>query len=143
MSATLKGRAVIFSVGAIGLTVASVLRINFTQSVAFQRSSEKADVKDNGGAFVSQIFHGFKKTLSLTVIPADAAASQAGAYTSGDNHCIAPGATAVITDDKGTVIDGNYNVISSRQNRTVDGVATFDVELEQGDEGNDLTVAVA
>lgn len=145
MSATIKGRPVVFSTGAIVLTVGTALT-NLTQSLTFNRQSDKAEVKDGtkGGAIVTQIFHAFKKTLSLTVIPASADTTLAGAVTASDAHLIRPGVTATITDDKSTQTDASYNVISSRMSRTVDGVETVDLELEQSDDpvdAIDLTVA--
>lgn len=115
----------------------------FVQSARFARTSEKTEVKDDGGTIRAQIFHGFKKTLSLTVIPADAAAAISGARTSMDAHMPAIGTTITVVDAAGTLIDASYNLVSATQNRSVDGVATVDLELEQGDESVDLTTAVA
>lgn len=146
MAAVIKGRAVIWSVGAIVFS-AGVTMTNgesFTQSVNVTRTSDKAEVKDNGGTIRSQIFSGFKKTLSLTAIPASTAGGTiANARTLGDNMMPAPGTLVTLTDDSGTIIDASYNVISARQSRTVDGVATIEMELETGDEGVDITVLVS
>lgn len=145
MSATLKGRAVVWSISGITMTAGIVTATNpdFPQSARFQRGSEKTEIKDDGGVIRTQVFHGFKKTLSLSVIPCDAAVSIAGARSSMDAHMPAPGTTITIVDAGGTLIDSSYNLISATQNRSVDGVATLDLEMEQGDESNDLTTAVA
>lgn len=135
MAEVIKGTAVCWSVGAI-VCSAGISGSHFTQSTRVQRTSEKANVKDNGGTIKSQIFHGFMKTLSLTVIPS-------GDKTGGsaDTHMPQAGTLVTITDDTGTIIDDNYNLISATENRTVDGVRTIDLELEAGDEGVELATA--
>lgn len=145
MAATIKGRAVVWSIGGITMTAGIVSASNpqFVQSARVQRGSEKAEIKDDGGIIRTQVFHGFKKTLSLSVIPCDAAASLAGAKTSADAHLPAPGTTMTVVDAAGTIIDSSYNLISANQNRSVDGVASVDLEMEQGDEGVDLTTATS
>lgn len=152
--ATLKGRGVIWSVGAItyagGITVAAG-EDPMTQSIEVSRNSDKHEVRDNQGAIRAQIFHGFKKVVRVSVIPASTAATPTigEAQALGDRFTMPPGTTLTLTDDSGTIIDavspGNsYNVISAVQRRTVDGVAVIDVEMEQSDEGGiDLTAAVA
>lgn len=144
--AAIKGRAVIWSVGAItfsaGITFSS--GESLTQNVGVTRTSEKAEVKDNGGTLRSQIFSGFKKTLSLSVIPASTAAGTiAQARAAGDVLMPQAGTLVTVVDDSGTIVDASYNVISAKQNRTVDGVATVDLELETGDESNDITTLVS
>lgn len=145
MSAVLKGRAVVWSMSGITMTAGIVTGTtpDFPQSLRIQRGSEKTEIKDDGGIIRTQVFHGFKKTLSLSVIPCDAAAAISGARTSADAHTLTPGTTITVVDAGGTIIDASYNLISATQNRSVDGVATVDLELEQGDESNDLTTAVA
>ena len=143
MSAVIKGVGVVWSVGAITFTagIVSVSNAGYTQSARFSRTSEKTEIKDNGGIIKAQVFHGFKKTLSMTIVPQGS--SVANARSSMDAHCLTPGTTITVVDDSGTLIDASYNLISATQNRTVDGVATIDLELEQGDESNDLTTAVS
>ena len=143
MSAVIKGVGVVWSVGAITFTagIVSASNAGYTQSARFSRTSEKTEIKDNGGIIKAQVFHGFKKTLSMTIVPQGS--SVANARSSMDAHCLTPGTTITVVDDSGTLIDASYNLISATQNRTVDGVATIDLELEQGDESNDLTTAVS
>jgi len=143
MSAVIKGVGVVWSVGAITFTagIVSATNAGYTQSARFSRNSEKTEIKDNGGVIRAQVFHGFKKTLSMTIVPQGT--SIANARSSMDAHCLAPGTTITVVDDSGTLIDASYNLISATQNRTVDGVATIDLELEQGDESNDLTTAIS
>lgn len=142
MSATLKGAGVVWSIGGVTFTAGIVSATNpaYPQSAQFNRNSEKAEVKDDGGTFRAQIFHGFKKMLSMTVIPNGT--SIANARSSMDAYNLPPGTTITVADAAGTLIDGNYNLISSRQGRTVDGPATLDLELENGDEGVDLTTTI-
>lgn len=146
MAATLKGRGVVWSVGSITMTagIVSASNADFVQSARSSRTSEKAEIKDDAGTIRAQVFHGFKKTLSLTVIPCSLSGTNtvANAQSSMDAHMPAVGTTITVVDGAGTIIDGNYNLISSTQNRSVDGPATLDLELENGDEGVDLTAAV-
>lgn len=152
MAATIKGRAVVWSIGGITMTagIVSGTTPEFIQSARVQRGSDKTEIKDDGGVIRTQVFHGFKKSLSLSVIPCDAGASIAGARTSADGHLPAPGTTITVVDASGTIIDASYNLISATQNRSVDGVASVDLEMEQGDDRtaaaptvveNDLTTA--
>lgn len=147
MAETQRGRAVVWSIGGITYTggIVSSTADRFIQSVRVSRQSEKANIKDDGGTIRTQIFHGFTKTLSLTVVPAatSGANTEANAQASADSHCPAPGTVVAIADDSGTIIDDNYNVISATQNRTVDGVATIDLELEAGDEGVEIATAIS
>jgi hypothetical protein len=138
MAAVIKGTGVCWSVGAIAFTagIVSGTNGNFTQSTSLQRTSEKNNVKDNGGTVKTQVFHGFMKSLSITVVPNGS--SIANANTSADAYLPAPGTKISITDDSGTIMDDNYNLLSSKENRTVDGVRTIDLELEAGDEGVEL-----
>jgi hypothetical protein len=144
MSAVIKGSGVVWSTGGITFTAGIVSSTNASlpQSASFQRTSEKTEIKDNGGIIRTQVFHGFKKSISITVVPSHAS-TVSGARSSMDAHCLTPGTTITVVDDSGTLLDASYNLISSRQNRSVDGVATVDLELEQGDESNDLTTAVS
>jgi hypothetical protein len=145
MSATLKGRAVVWSISGITMTagIVTASNPNFPQSARVQRGSEKTEIKDDGGTIRTQVFHGFKKTLSMSVIPCDSALSLSGARASMDAHMPQPGTTITVVDAGGTIIDGNYNLVSATQNRSIDGVSTLDLEMEQGDEGFDLTGVVA
>lgn len=144
--AAIKGRAVIWSVGAITYSAGIVAGAGdfLTQTVAVTRTSEKAEVKDNQGVIRSQIFSGFKKTLSITVVPAGGGTNTiAQARSSGDVAMLQAGTLITVADDSGTIIDASYNLISARQNRTVDGAATIDLELEAGDESVDITNLVS
>lgn len=139
--ATIKGRAVVWSTGGITMTagIVNASNPNFPQSARFQRGSEKSEIKDDGGVIRTQVFHGFKKSLSLSVVPSAPSTSISAANVSADAHMPSPGTTINVTDEEGTIVGGNYNLISATQNRSVDGVATIDLEMEQGDESNDLT----
>lgn len=141
MSATINGRAVLWSTGGITFTAGIVSASNpgMAQSSTFQRTSEKTEIKDDGGTIRTQVFHGFRKTLSITVIPYHAS-DLSNAADAHDAYLLAPGTKITVVDGAGNIA-GDYNLLSSRQGRSVDGVATIDLELEQGDEGQDLTTA--
>jgi hypothetical protein len=146
--AAIKGRAVVWSVGAITYTAGIVIGTGdaFTQSLAVTRTSEKAEVKDNQGVIRAQIFSAFKKMLTITVVPAGGtggANTIAIARASADLCLLQAGTLIEVADDSGTTIDAKYNLISARENRTIDGAATIDLELEAGDEGVDITNLVA
>lgn len=142
---TIKGRAVVWSVGSLVFTagIDSSTAAGFFQSARVSRQSEKTSIKDAGGVIRAQVFHGFTKTLSLTVIPASLSGTNtvANARASMDSHMPAPGTLVSITDDSGTIIDDNYNVVSAVQSRTVAGEASVDLELEAGDEGVEIATA--
>lgn len=147
MAATIKGRGVIWSTGAVVGTagIVSSSSGSLVQSVSIERTSEVTHVKDNGGTVRASIFHGGMKNLRLTVIPCAVSGTNtlANAQSSGDGHTIAAGTKVSLTDDSGTVIDDDYNVLSATQNRTVDGVATVDLVLEASDEGIDLETTIS
>ena len=145
MSAVIKGVGVVFSIGGVTMT-AGIVSTQMVQSAKLGRSSEKTEVKDTGGVIKSVVFHGFKKTLSLTVIPS--ANSIANAQIAADAHLGTPSVSIVgtkvsVTDAAGLIMDGDYNCISATESRTVDGVLTIDLELEAGDEGTDITALVS
>lgn len=151
--ATISGRGVVWSVGAItyagGITVAAG-EDPLTQSIEVSRQSEKAEIKDNGGSIRAQVFHGFRKVVRATIIPASTATTPtiAEARSLADTLTMPPGTKLTLTDDSGTIIDASnlnsYNVLSAVQRRTVDGVAVIDVEMENGDEsGIDITATVS
>lgn len=148
MSATLKGRAAVWSIGGIAFT-AGIISANtpeFPQSLRFNRTSNKTNLVDDGGTIRGQVFHGFMKTMTITVIPCDAAQSLAGARSSMEAHLPQPGTKITITDASGpsdAMIDGSYNLINATQNRGITDYGSVDLELEQSDEGLDLTAAVA
>lgn len=154
MSAVIKGLGVVWSVGDIqytgGIVSGNPNTAAAVQSLRVARTSEKTIIKDNGGVAKAAVFHGFMQTLSLTVVPTGS--SIANAKTSASAHMIDAvaggttsivGRTVTIVDADGTVVDGTYNCISATQNRTVDGVATVDLELEKGDESNDITTLIS
>lgn len=145
MSATLKGRACFWSVGGITFTAGIVSSSNphMTQSSRMVRSSERSVVKDNGGTIRSMAYHGKTKTLSLTVIPYPSTPSLANAATSADPFMLEAGTTITVADDSGAIMDGDYNLVSASEGRTVDGWRTLDLELEKGDEGVDTTTLVS
>lgn len=144
MSATVKGKGVVWSVGALVFTAGIVSGTNkgAQQSQEMSRSSEKAELKDIGGTILGQVYHGFRKNLSITVTPYHDT-TLAGAAASAEAWGLIPGTLVTITNPTGdfTVAADNYNVLSSRQGRTVDGFDIVDLELEAGDEGVEIATA--
>ena len=131
MAADIKGTAVVWSVGGVTFTAGIVSATNpsLPQSLRYQRGAENTKIKDVGGEIVTIVYHGGLKTLSMTVIPS--AASIAAAVTSKEAHVLAPGTKITIADASGaTAIETNWIIMSSTENRTVDGVVTVDLELE-------------
>lgn len=145
--ATIKGRAIVWSSGGITFTAGIVSSTNpdLVQSVRMNRASDKSEIKDDGGVIKTVVFSAFKKALSITVVPCALSGTNtiANAQSSADAHLPKPGTTVTVVDGAGTIIDDSYNVINATQNRSVDGPATADLELEQGDESIDLTTAVS
>jgi len=138
--ATLKGKGVIAHVNGIALTAGIV---SGTHNAAFQsarhvRTSDKWDVLNGTGDCIASYFANHRATLSLTVVPH--AADVAGARTSSDAWRLAAGTLITVTDADGTVIDDNYNLLSSSEGRTNNGVQTIDLELEAF-EANEVATA--
>jgi hypothetical protein len=94
-------------------------------------------IKDDGGTIRTMVYHGNRKSFSITVVPYGS--NIAGASTSADAHLIAAGTTITVADSTGTIADGAYNLVSATENRTVDGVRMIDLELTAGDESVDTT----
>lgn len=144
MAAVIKGKGVVWSVGAAVFTagVVSGTTEAAQQSQRLARTSEKKELIDIGGEILGQVFHTFRRTLSLTVIPYHDS-TLAGAYTSIDAWGLKPGTLVTVTNAAGdfAAVADNYNVISATQNRTVDGLATIDLELEAGDETAEIATA--
>ena len=148
MSAVIKGLGVMWSVQDVTFTAGIVSASNdqLFQSLRFARSSDKVNLKTFEGTVVGQVFSGFKRSLSITVIPVSAV-DQAGAITSSNAHQLKPGTTITVVDASSDSIGGaggvSYNLINSRNTRSVDGVSMIEMELQQGDEGTSITTAVS
>jgi hypothetical protein len=139
MSANIKGRAVAWSIGGVTFTagIVSATNASMPQSARLARTAEEAVIKDDGATIRAMIYHGKRKSFSVTVVPYGA--NIAGASTSADAHLIEPGTTITVADATGAIADGDYNLVSATENRTVDGVRMIDLELTKGDEGVDTT----
>jgi hypothetical protein len=148
MAADIKGTAVYWSMGGITFTAGIVSGSNpsMPQSLRFGRSSENTKIKDNNGDLKTIVYHGPMKTLSITVIPSST--SIAGAVASAEAHMIAPGTKVTVADastsasDTGQIVETNWILVSATQNRTVDGVVTIDLELENATQA-DLSTSAA
>ena len=145
MSAVIKGLGVMWSVQDVTFTagISSASNDQLFQSLRFSRSSDNVSLKTFEGTVVGKVFSGFKRSLSITVIPS--AGTIAGAITSSDAHQLKPGTTITVVDASSDSIglSVSYNLISSRNTRSVDGVSMIEMELQQGDEGTDITTAVS
>lgn len=140
--ATIKGKALVWSVNGISFTAGIVTAT--AGSAAFQssrivRSSDTAEVKDSNGEVVSKVFFNPKKTFTVTAVPT--ATSIANAQASGDAWLPAPGTLITAVDSDGTIVDGDYNVLTATQTRTNDGAMAVELELEKFDNNNVTTTA--
>ena len=140
MAATIKGLGVVWSVGSQtytgGIVSHATTAQSTPQSITLNRTSDKSMVKGLDGEVLGVIFSGFMKTASLSLVPS--ASTVAAAKTALDTYCPAPGVSVTMVDSIAGLLDDNWNVTSATQNRTVDGVATVDLELEAGDETTEL-----
>ena len=150
MATIQRGLGVVYSIGSIVFTAGiahSATVLSNIQSLNVARESEMTELKQNG-KIVTQVFHGFMKKLSMTIIPAST--SVAGAKSSVELHMTDAensaasiiGARLTITDDLGNIVDDTYNVVSATESRTVEGVVTIDLECEASDEGANITTKI-
>jgi hypothetical protein len=141
MAATIKGTAVFWSTAGVTFTagIVSATNASMVQSVTVERTSDVARIKSTDGTVRTVVFSGGMRNLRVTVVPSGS--SLANAKTSADAHVPAAGTKITVADDSGTgtVVETDYNCISSSQNRTVDGVLTVDLVLEGSDESVDIT----
>lgn len=143
MSATLKGLAVVWGAQGITFTAGIVSATNGaqTQSLRVVRDSGKAYIKNDQGETVGRVDFDGKKTLSISVVPSHAS-SLSSAQTSMDAYLIAPGTKITVVDAQGAVVDGDYLLNSATGNRTNEGTAVVDLEMEKFD-ANDITTTVS
>lgn len=142
MSATIKGTAVVWSTGnitfAAGITSASMV-----QSMRYGRTAEATEIKDYSGQINTVVLHGGMKTVSVTVVPTGA--TIAAAVTAKESYLPAPGTMVTLADESGlpgnNQIVQNWIVNSATENRTVDGVVTIDLELENSADSDISTTA--
>lgn len=137
MAATLKGKAIIFAVDGItysaGITVAGTENV-FHQSFDFERSADMSYVKDSAGEDVTSIAANKKKTGTIRAIAGGTAIADARSLA--DKLLLASNTTVTIVDTETTTTDGSYNAIRSRMNRTNEGAAVFEFEIENRDVNN-------
>jgi len=132
----IKGTAVVFSTG----VVTGLGGDGFLQSLDCERSSEKREIMDTGGAIRSVPFFGFRKTLKGTLIIKGATISAARSQL--DAIMQQPGASAVVVDEFGAIVSDTYNLDRVGQARKVDDAVSVSVEFSRGDEGFDTTTLV-
>lgn len=145
MSSIIKGTGVVWGMGGVtfagtGTVIASATNPSLPQSLRYSRQSTNTKIKSVHGDVVTIVHHGFKKTLSITVVPS--ATTISNAVASKEAHIVAPGSKLVIADASGTTgIEQNWIVVSSQENRTVDGVVTVDLELVNAE--TDLSATIS
>jgi hypothetical protein len=144
MAADIKGTAVVWGMGGITFT-AGITAASMPQSLSYQRGSELAEIKDTHGAIKTMVFHGGMKTVSISVVPSGA--NIAAAVTAKESYIPLPGTKVTIADASQdnppgeNQIEQNWIVVSATEGRTVDGVVTIDLELENAD--TDISTSAA
>ena len=145
--ATIKGIGVVY--GVAGLVFTGWHASDPTgkyQSITLTRDGNETMLNDESDDPAAVVFSGFKKTLSLNVVPAGASISVAN-----DNltkFVPSPGTVVTCADSggSGTVYEstnsGKYLVRSARVSRSNTGLATIDLELFTT-EANDITASVS
>jgi hypothetical protein len=142
MAETVKGTGIVWGVGGITLT-AGIVTANSAakvQSFNFDRTSDKAEIKDGDGEVCGQTFYNAKRTLSLTVVPSGATISAAG--LSADAWTPAPGTKITLADADGAILDADYNLVSAKLRGSNTEARMADIELERYD-ANDVTATIA
>lgn len=129
--ATLKGKGLIANVNGITLTagIVSATHTALNQSAQYDRTSDSYYVADGQGETVAAYYYNAKSVLRLTVVPY--AATLADGRTAVDNWLnLTPGLLLTVADSDGTVLDDNYNLVSTSHGRSNNGFATVDVIME-------------
>jgi hypothetical protein len=137
-----KGLGIVWGVDGITLTagIVSATTAAKFQSFNFDRSADTAEIKNGDGEVAGKVFYNAKRTLSITVIPS--AATLAGAPTSADGWLPAPGTKITVADADGTVIDGDFTLLSAKLRGTNTEARMADIELEKFD-ANDVSTTIA
>ena len=142
MAEIIKGLGIRWGVQGITFTAGIVTTTNGqkVQSIDFERTSELGPIKNDAGETCGEVYYDGKKVLRLTVIPS--AATISAANTSVDSHLIAPGTLITVVDANGTVIDGSYNLDSSKgRGQNTEGFMV-DIEMHKFD-ANDVTATIS
>lgn len=128
---TLKGKGLIANVNGIALTagIVSATHTAAFQSAQFDRTADSFYVLGSDGETIAAAYHNAKNVLRVTVVPY--AATLADGRTATDAWLgLTPGLLLTVTDADGTVLDDNYNLVSTSHGRSNNGVATVDVVME-------------
>jgi len=146
MAETQSGLAVVWGVQGITFTAGitdpgGASALGQKQSLTFTRASKVAYVANDLGESVGRVDFDANKVTRLTVIPSHATA-KATAKTNMDSYLPAPGTKITIADADGAVIDGDYKLNSATLNKTNNGPATIDIEIEKFD-ANDITTVIS
>jgi hypothetical protein len=143
MGAVIKGLGVLW--GVQGLTFTGFgTATSKAQSLNLDRNAKLAEVADEQGDTVTQVFHDHKKRIQLKVCPTGTSVALAGAHL--DLLIPQPGSTVTISDSTNATVDGHnsgkYNVMRAAFDKGNTIATMIDMELEQA-EANDLTTAVS
>ncbi len=142
MAEVIKGTGVRWGVGGVTFTAGIVSGTNamHMQNFDFDRTTDKAELKDANGEVIGVVFYNGKRILRITVVPTGA--SITAANSSVDAYMIAPGTKITIADSEGASIDGDYNLISSKMRGSNADFTMVDLELEDFD-ANDVTATIS
>ena len=149
---TNRGAAVIFGCG-ITATAGGIIwdgEEGLNQSEDFSREADIAEVRDAFGNVALRVYHNGRKTLSISVVPADNSTDDTFTAASGvvnaDLFLVAPGTIVTIIDANSTITDGThaakYLLDSCRRRTTNTGQAVAELTLTQYDD-NDVAIAVS
>lgn len=140
---TRKGYAAVTGVDGITFTagIVSGTHAAKNQSAEHTRDSSRAYLRDGAGDTAGVYFHDAKQVINITVIPGHGSppttpGTIADARTSLSAWRVAPGTLVTIADGDGTIIDGDYNLLSSKERRTNTDYVMLDLELEKFDANN-------
>lgn len=140
MAELIKGAALVWGVAGITMTAGIVVGTSgsVVQSVTFNRSSDKYELRDGDGEVVGEVYYNAKKEIRLTVVPRGVSATNtiANAESSVDAHLPAPGTMVTIADANGTSIDGDFNVDSCEMRGENTGPRMVDITMHRFDANN-------
>ncbi len=147
MAETVKGLGIRAFVGGITMTAGIISATNSqkVQSIDFERTSDKGEIKDENGEVIGEIYHNHKKVLRLRVVPCALSGTNtiANGQSSLDAHLIAAGVKITIVDGEGTVLDGDYNLDSVKYaGSNSEGAPMVDLEMHKFD-ANDVTATIS
>ncbi len=136
----LRGVAVITGAAGITLTagIVSATNAGHNQNVSHSREADHKFLKNGNGDSVADFITDKRQVLSITVVPYHAT-TLASAKSATDAYRLAAGTKVTVVDADGTILDGDYLLMSSKETRPNDDHNVIDLELQKWDD-NDLTL---